>query len=459
MSTRKEPVPLTTEQERLALGLLFDFTAEPDRRIEAINALAGTLDDGILECLVAGFLHAIRNCTNPLVFNSHDIPVLIALTRALGYMENPRVIPILAWAVKNQEGIINRKELERTGGTIQADEIENGWPEHLQRAIGAYEGVSGPDDFVFSNRKLLEYIHIDYERPLGGDPNPLPDLGYTGPRIYLSTEAVSDRKHAEMVDRHVRNIQAFEQMKQDGGSAGSGSEIVHRFDIIALESLKHQSVSRMNKGNLEFLNFIIGKNGQVTSSELDRLMVLASGRFKPPEKHPDGWSFDREELEQLSAQLESIGVEMKGVVPVEYLRQNDAAIRTVNGVVRNGGIVADFTKALLLAGLLESFRSQEGGGEALNGSQERTPPASEGCFIATAVYGTPDCPDLDLLRSFRDRVLLRSRAGTSFVRFYYRVSPPVARAIEKSPALKLIVRKLLVIPAVNLSKRFLDARY
>lgn len=66
------------------------------------------------------------------------------------------------------------------------------------------------------------------------------------------------------------------------------------------------------------------------------------------------------------------------------------------------------------------------------------------CFIATAAYGTPLAEDVDLLRRFRDEWLLTSGAGRSFVSFYYEHSPPIARAVRKSPALAAAVRVLLL---------------
>ena len=42
-----------------------------------------------------------------------------------------------------------------------------------------------------------------------------------------------------------------------------------------------------------------------------------------------------------------------------------------------------------------------------------------GCFVATVVYGDPMAPEVELLRTFRDRVLLLHLPGRLFVRFYY----------------------------------------
>ena len=41
------------------------------------------------------------------------------------------------------------------------------------------------------------------------------------------------------------------------------------------------------------------------------------------------------------------------------------------------------------------------------------------CFVATAVYGDRNAPQVELLRGFRDNVLIRSSLGRSLVDFYY----------------------------------------
>ena len=71
-----------------------------------------------------------------------------------------------------------------------------------------------------------------------------------------------------------------------------------------------------------------------------------------------------------------------------------------------------------------------------------------GCFIATAAYGTPTAEQIDVLREFRDVVLLKNTVGSRFVVLYYRLSPPIADFIARSDLLRTLVRELLVDPIV-----------
>lgn len=62
------------------------------------------------------------------------------------------------------------------------------------------------------------------------------------------------------------------------------------------------------------------------------------------------------------------------------------------------------------------------------------------CFIATAVYGDYDAPEVMILRHFRDEKLLSNQVGKQFVKMYYRYSPPIADYLQSKPKLAKIVR-------------------
>lgn len=48
---------------------------------------------------------------------------------------------------------------------------------------------------------------------------------------------------------------------------------------------------------------------------------------------------------------------------------------------------------------------------------------SGGCYVATAVYGSYDCPQVWTLRRFRDYTLAETWYGRAFIRAYYAISP------------------------------------
>ena len=64
-------------------------------------------------------------------------------------------------------------------------------------------------------------------------------------------------------------------------------------------------------------------------------------------------------------------------------------------------------------------------GDAFGGTRDYKD--SEGCYIATCVYGSYDCPEVWMLRRFRDDFLRKSYPGKLFVMIYYKISPVLVK--------------------------------
>ena len=73
-----------------------------------------------------------------------------------------------------------------------------------------------------------------------------------------------------------------------------------------------------------------------------------------------------------------------------------------------------------------------------------------GCYVATAVYGSYDCPQVWTLRRYRDFILAKSWYGRLFVRTYYAISPTLVKWFGNTewfknlwrPTLDKMVKKL-----------------
>lgn len=52
---------------------------------------------------------------------------------------------------------------------------------------------------------------------------------------------------------------------------------------------------------------------------------------------------------------------------------------------------------------------------------------SGGCYVATAVYGSYDCPQVWTLRRYRDYTLAETWYGRAFIRTYYAISPTLVK--------------------------------
>jgi len=133
---------------------------------------------------------------------------------------------------------------------------------------------------------------------------------------------------------------------------------------------------------------------------------------------------------------------------------------------KNGDPLADLTDAIIyeadgdplaqwegFLAYLSSFPDTDADGipnipERYSGPQGRIVDA---CFVATAAYGTPFAEKIDVLREFRDRVLMKSVAGRKLVDAYYACAQEPAETVAGSPVLRFLVRTLLL-PVIGLAK-------
>jgi hypothetical protein len=99
----------------------------------------------------------------------------------------------------------------------------------------------------------------------------------------------------------------------------------------------------------------------------------------------------------------------------------------------------------------------------LSHTTEAPQPSKGPCIIASAAYGSELAPEVQLLRTFRDKTVQSTFAGTNFMkvfnRFYYSFSPTVASAVAESPLLSHIVRSLIypLIAALNIASAIFHA--
>jgi len=72
-----------------------------------------------------------------------------------------------------------------------------------------------------------------------------------------------------------------------------------------------------------------------------------------------------------------------------------------------------------------------------------TPQGVKKCYIATAVYGSYDCPEVFVLRRFRDQELEHTWYGRCFIKVYYSLSPILIKAFGKTRWFNYTWRKRL----------------
>ena len=80
----------------------------------------------------------------------------------------------------------------------------------------------------------------------------------------------------------------------------------------------------------------------------------------------------------------------------------------------------------------------------------------KGCYIATCVYGSYDCPQVWTLRRYRDNVLAQTVFGRLFIHVYYAISPTVVKMIGDTNWFKTVFRRFLDSKVKKLNDSGLD---
>ena len=86
-------------------------------------------------------------------------------------------------------------------------------------------------------------------------------------------------------------------------------------------------------------------------------------------------------------------------------------------------------------------------------SQTTQSEKSGGCYIATAVYGSYDCPEVWTLRRFRDNTLSKTLIGQAFIKVYYAVSPTIVRLFGNKPSFNTFWKHILNFMVSELNDR------
>lgn len=83
----------------------------------------------------------------------------------------------------------------------------------------------------------------------------------------------------------------------------------------------------------------------------------------------------------------------------------------------------------------------------------KLPKAKEGCYIATCVYGSYDCPEVWTLRRFRDFYLKKKSWGKKIIKMYYKISPNLVAIFGKNTLFKKPCKAILNTFVAHLQKK------
>lgn len=120
----------------------------------------------------------------------------------------------------------------------------------------------------------------------------------------------------------------------------------------------------------------------------------------------------------------------------------------------NDEIIEDVRKKAEAAHLIINTNATETSSE--NSFDSLSMDRSGGCYVATAVYGSYDCPEVWTLRRFRDLYLTQNWHGRTFIKIYYAVSPTLVKLFGETDWFKRFWKNKLNKLVISLKHKGFD---
>jgi len=256
-------------------------------------------------------------------------------------------------------------------------------------------------------------------------------------------EADNERNYVNRVA--ILNKQAAPLLESLGQSAGFNSKpFQHGCDQIAV-TLRECGIGLFNL-NIEAVN-----KGFEAAMRL-RDMGLSGARALPVGALSLVW-ISTELLSQYEILASGEGLQSKAKEDHEAL---DSIKNVIDTLVGNGAISLETHKSEWRAqGVLpmpwvplcrksgKNAASSNNASSNKSSSGNAAKSSNSGCFVATAVYGSYNHPNVMLFRQLRDDHLMNCLLGRLFIRVYYSVGPKLAGFVSNRPSLAGIIRAFM----------------
>lgn len=233
----------------------------------------------------------------------------------------------------------------------------------------------------------------------------------------IDDEIRAEKARIQADMRRKKEEQQLQKAMSDAGMYQTSAVVI--FPPSELEPIIKETMSRMRFSNPK--KTFKMPDGRVLVRPVGNII---SGRQN---ESPDMYSFD--------AQIYTNGTG-KGTITYSIWVFRNGAISLVKGgsnitweELKSQGINA----ATVRTKIIEALASQE----------LKKVSSGCGCYIATAVYGSYDCPEVWILRRYRDYFLSNSLLGRGFISIYYAVSPTLVKWFGNKTWFKKPWRKFL----------------
>lgn len=182
-------------------------------------------------------------------------------------------------------------------------------------------------------------------------------------------------------------------------------------------------------GSTEYERKTVAHIKNVTMPSLNRSAQLTSGLTSQAATNQRLVQCITESIEALNEVLTAL--DGSTALEISTIAQASGLLDELYASLSQLGIRANLRKASY--GKPFDFRGAiiKAGPPTSSSSNSSSSSSSSGCYIATSAYGSYDCPQVWVLRRYRDNALACSSVGRAFVKFYYAVSPTLVRLLGR----------------------------
>jgi len=307
-----------------------------------------------------------------------------------------------------------------------------------QKSYTIPETVKIIKENAFSDNKYLEKVNLfnnieEIEGDAFGDESKLSDVYFSGSKREWQDVSISYGNYS-LKDANFH----FSKENEDNTAPSSkkiSETIKNDFDENAASLIPTQNEARVIaslKRSFAFLEKIdLLKN---------RLLNEAS------EEHYDTVLDSMNLLDDITSTVKAIrDISADEEMLLEFIRNND--IEILANVEKNMRDVYSQLQELHISSFSsweESDNQKTGSSENDAGSASSSGNAnSGGCYIATCVYGSYDCPQVWTLRRFRDYTLAKTWHGRAFIHTYYALAPTLVKLFGDTKWFKSVWQSLL----------------
>lgn len=200
-----------------------------------------------------------------------------------------------------------------------------------------------------------------------------------------------------------------------------------------------QTIKELYEANCQLSPFSASEKTLQSDGILDMVLTQVDMVVKLRTMVPDNYVSNDEEITHLVGEVAKQWVYYTNAVNSRFnvygMKINDETIAKYRGILND-----------IKKGLPEEKQD-------VIGEENISNPSSGPCYVATAVYGSYNCPQVWTLRRFRDNTLDTSWYGRAFIKSYYAISPTLVRWFGETSWFKDFWRKPLDILVASLRNK------